>query len=138
MSELAHKSIESLFRSKQFYKSFERLNQALTFVRHGSEHCAEIPRLHGVCLARPFTSNNNNNNNNTLFNEDLQIKLQLVQLVSNLVLLSSRNILHHVITILMQLTYFRHVVLCIYSRGCVTNTQHTQIHHNHTTLIIYN
>ena len=52
-----------------------------------------------------------NNNNNTLFNEDLQIKLQLVQLVSNLVLLSSRNILHHVITILMQLTYFRHVVL---------------------------
>ena len=46
------------------------------------------------------------NNNNTLFNEDLQIKLQLVQLVSNLVLLSSRNILHHVITILMQLTYF--------------------------------
>jgi hypothetical protein len=34
---------------------------------------------------------NNNNNNNTLFNEDLQIKLQLVQLVSNLVLLSSRN-----------------------------------------------
>jgi hypothetical protein len=73
-----------------------------------------------------------NNNNNTLFNEDLQIKLQLVQLVSNLVLLSSRNILHHVITILMQLTYFRHVVLCIYSRGCVTNTQHTQIQHNHT------
>jgi hypothetical protein len=46
------------------------------------------------------------NNNNTLFNEDLQIKLQLVQLVSNLVLLSSRNILHHMITILMQLTYF--------------------------------
>jgi hypothetical protein len=49
------------------------------------------------------------NNNKTLFNEDLQIKLQLVQLVSNLVLVSSRNILHHVITILMQLTYFRYV-----------------------------
>ena len=56
-----------------------------------------------------ITGTNNNNNNNTLFNEDLQIKLQLVQLVSNLVLLSSRNILHHVITILMQLTYFRYV-----------------------------
>ena len=77
-------------------------------------------------------NNNNNNNNNTLFNEGLQIKLQLVQLVSNLVLLSSRNILHHVITIFMQLTYFRHVVLCIYSRGCVTT------HNIHKYITIHN
>jgi hypothetical protein len=75
-----------------------------------------------------------------------------VQLVSNLVLLSSRNILHHMITILMYVvmwcihyitwlqysctwlqyscTYFRYVGYI--QSQMVTNTQHTQIHHNHT------
>jgi hypothetical protein len=83
------------------------------------------------CTSEYITNPNNNNNNNTLFNEDLQIKLQLVQLVSNLVLLSSRNILHHVITILRQLTYFRYVVYTVTDASqthnihrYITTTQH--------------
>ena len=59
---------------------------------HTSQVIVTIPDQPEIS-ANDHNINNNNNNNNTLFNEDLQIKLQLVQLVSNLVLLSSRNIL---------------------------------------------
>jgi hypothetical protein len=63
-----------------------------------------------------------------IFNEDLQIKLQYSLIVSNLVLLNSRNILHYVITILMQLTYFRYI------RYTVTDISQTHNIHRYITI----